>query len=81
VTFSLPENIPALQKMTERELKQELSLSLYMARKLTLVQAADLAMLNLFDFQALLRDRHISQHYNESDLESDLLVLRDFDAQ
>ena len=63
--------------MTERELKQELSRSLYMARKLTLVQAADLAMLNLFDFQALLRDRHIPQHYNESDLESDLLVLRD----
>ena len=63
--------------MTERELKQELALSLYAAKKITLVQAADLAVLNLFDFQALLRDRQISQHYGESDLEQDLLVLRD----
>jgi len=63
--------------MTERELKQELALSLYAAKKITLVQAADLAVLNLFDFQALLRDRQIPQHYGESDLEQDLLVLRD----
>ena len=63
--------------MTERELKLELALSLYAVRKLTLVQAADLAVLNLFDFQALLRDRQIPQHYNESDLEKDLLVLRE----
>ena len=63
--------------MTEHELKLELALSLYAARKLTLVQAADLAVLNLFDFQALLRDRQIPQHYNESDLEKDLLVLRE----
>lgn len=63
--------------MTERELKQELALSLYAVKKITLVQAADLAVLNLFDFQALLRDRQIPQHYGESDLEKDLLVLRE----
>ena len=77
MTLNLPENIPPLQKMTERELKQELALSLYAARKLTLVQATDLAALNLFDFQALLRDRHIPQHYGESDLKNDLLTLRE----
>ena len=77
MTLSLPENIPALQKMTEHELKQELALSLYALKKITLVQAADVAGLNLFDFQALLRDRPIPQHYNESDLEKDLLVLRE----
>ncbi len=74
---TLPENIPALQKMTEAELKQELALSLYAARKITLVQAADLAVLNLFEFQSLLRDRHIPQHYDERDLEQDLLTLRE----
>ena len=63
--------------MTERELKQELALSLYAAKKITLIQATDLAVLNLFDFQALLRDRQIPQHYGASDLESDLLVLRE----
>jgi predicted HTH domain antitoxin len=73
----VPENIPALQKMTEAELKQELALSLYAAGRITLIQAADLGMLSFFDFQALLRDRRIPQHYDENDLEKDLMVLRE----
>ncbi|HWD93968.1 MAG TPA: UPF0175 family protein [Verrucomicrobiae bacterium] len=77
MTVTLPENIPALQKMTETELKQELAMSLYASRRITLIQAADLATTNFFDFQALLRDRHISQHYDEDDLGKDLMVLRE----
>ena len=77
MTVTLPENIPALKKMTEAELKQEFALSLYSARRITLVQAADLGMMSLFEFQALLRDRHIPQHYDENDLEKDLMVLRE----
>jgi predicted HTH domain antitoxin len=77
MTVTLPENIPALQKMTEAELKQELAVSLYAGRRITLVQAADLAGMSFFDFQALLRDRRISQHYDENDLEKDLTVLRE----
>jgi predicted HTH domain antitoxin len=77
MTVTLPENIPALQKMTEAELKQELALSLYAARRITLVQAADLGMMSFFDFQALLRDRRVPQHYDENDLEKDLMVLRE----
>jgi predicted HTH domain antitoxin len=73
MTLTLPEDI----KLTERELKQELALSLYAARKITLVQAADVAGAGLFDFQAMLRDRQIPQHYDERDLEKDLLVLRE----
>jgi predicted HTH domain antitoxin len=72
MTLTLPE-----MKMTEREVKLELALSLYAARKLTLVQATDLAGIGLFDFQANLRDRQISQHYDEHDLDMDLLVLRE----
>jgi predicted HTH domain antitoxin len=77
MTVTLPDNIPALQKMTEAELKQELALTLYAARRVTVVQAADLGMLSLFEFQALLRDRRIPQHYDESDFEKDLMVLRE----
>jgi predicted HTH domain antitoxin len=77
MTVTLPDNIPALQKMTEAELKQELALTLYAARRITVVQAADLGMLSLFEFQALLRDRRIPQHYDESDFEKDLVVLRE----
>ena len=73
MTLTLPENL----KITERELKQELALSLYAARKVTVVQAADVAGVGLFDFQTMLRDRQIPQHYDERDLEKDLLVLRE----
>jgi predicted HTH domain antitoxin len=81
MTLTLPDHIPSLRQMPEPELKQALALSLYAARKLTLVQAADLAAVNLFDFQAALRDRHIPQHYDEGDFEKDLLVLRELDGQ
>jgi predicted HTH domain antitoxin len=67
MTVTLPEI-----KITEPELKQELALSLYAARKVTLVQAADIAGVGLFEFQVWLRDRHISQYYDEQDLENDL---------
>ena len=77
MTITLPENIPALQKMSEADVKRELALSLYSARSITLIQAADLSSMNFFDFQSLLRDRQISQHYDESDFEKDLLVLRE----
>jgi predicted HTH domain antitoxin len=67
MTLTLPE-----MKMTEGELKQELALSLYGARKVTLVQAADIAGVGFFEFQGLLRDRKIPQHYGIEDLEQDL---------
>jgi len=63
--------------MTERELRQELALSLYAARKVTIMQAADIAGVGFFDLQGLLRDRKIPQHYDDCDLESDLQVLRE----
>jgi len=77
----LPDHIPALREMSEQDLKRELALSLYAARKITLVQAADLAQSSLFDFQALLRDRRIPQHYDEADLEHDIAALRELPPQ
>ena len=72
MTLTLPE-----MKLTEREVKAELALSLYAARKITMVQAADIAGVGFFDFQGLLRERQIPQHYGERDLEDDLQVLAD----
>jgi predicted HTH domain antitoxin len=77
MVVTLPDHIPALQKMTESELRAELALSLYSARKVTLVQAADIAQKSFFDFQSLLRDRQIPQHYGEPDLDQDLATLRE----
>jgi predicted HTH domain antitoxin len=72
MTVTLPE-----MKMTEREVKQELALSLYAGRKVTLVQAADIAGAGFFEFQGLLRDRKIPQHYDAQDLEDDMRTLRE----
>jgi predicted HTH domain antitoxin len=78
---TLPDHIPALERMSEQELKRELAVALYAARKLTLVQAVDVADTSLFEFQALLRDRRIPQHYDEADLEQDLIALRELPPQ
>jgi len=67
MTLTLPEI-----KMTESELKQELALSLYAARKVTLIQAADIAGVGFFEFQGWLKNRQISQHYGVQDLADDL---------
>ena len=72
MTLTLPEI-----KMSEQELKQELALSLYAARKVTLIQAADIAGVGFFEFQGLLKDRKIPQLYGIQDLEDDMRTLRE----
>jgi predicted HTH domain antitoxin len=73
MTLTLPENL----RLTERELKLELALSLYAACKVSLIQAADVASVDFFDFQGLLRDRKIPQHYGVQDLENDMRTLQE----
>ena len=73
MTLTLPENL----RLTERELKLELALSLYAACKVSLIQAADVAGVDFFDFQGLLRDRKIPQHYGVQDLENDMRTLQE----
>ena len=77
MVLTLPDHIPALHRMSEQEMKRELALGLYAARKFTIIRAADLAQANCFDFQTLLRDRKIPRHYDDADLEQDLATLRE----
>ena len=72
MTLTLPET-----KFTESELKQELALSLYVAHKVTLIQAADIAGVGFFEFQGLLKDRQIPQNYDVAEFEKDLQTLRE----
>jgi predicted HTH domain antitoxin len=72
MTLTLPQT-----KFSESELKQELALSLYAACKVTLIQAADIAGVGFFEFQGLLKDRKIPQHYDIEDFEDDLCTLRE----
>ena len=76
MVLTLPDNLQ-LPDLTEQEVTEDLAVSFYAARRLTLIQAADMARLPLLDFQRLLRDRRIPQHYTEADLEQDLITLRD----
>ena len=77
MVVTLPDGLEALRGLDERALRRELAVALYAGRKVTIVQAADLAGSGLFEFQATLRDRGIPQHYDQADLEGDLLALRE----
>ena len=76
MTLTLPE-----MKMSESEVKAELALSLYVARKVTLIQAADIAGVGFFEFQGLLKDRQIPQHYGVKDLEDDMRTMRELKSR
>jgi predicted HTH domain antitoxin len=72
MTLTLPET-----KFSEGELKQELALSLYAARKVTIIQAVHIAGIGFFEFQGLLKERQIPQHYDAEDLEQDMRTIRE----
>ena len=72
MTLTLPET-----KFSEGELKQELALSLYAARKVTIIQAVHIADMDFFEFQGLLKDRKIPQHYDVEDFEQDMRTIRE----
>jgi predicted HTH domain antitoxin len=75
MTTTLPNDTLAANSLGEKEIKQELALTLYSRRSLTLIQAADLADTGFFEFQQLLRERSIPQHYSLEDLAADKLTL------
>ena len=61
--------------MSESEIIIELAVSLYAGKKLTLVQAADLAGMGLIAFQKQLRDHGVPQHYDEAAFDEDMANL------
>jgi predicted HTH domain antitoxin len=72
MTLTLPDT-----KFSESELKEELAVWLYAARKVTLIQAADIAGVGFFEFQGLLKDRKIPQHYDVEDFEQDMRSIQE----
>jgi len=72
MTLTLPET-----KFSEGELKQELALSLYAARKVTIIQAVYIADMDFFEFQGLLKDRKIPQHYDVAAFAQDMRSIQE----
>jgi predicted HTH domain antitoxin len=62
--------------ITERQLKEELALTLFQQERLTLAQASRLAEISQLAFQALLAERLIPIHYGVEEFREDLRALR-----
>jgi predicted HTH domain antitoxin len=75
MTIQIPDNLLITSGLDEKLIKQELALLLYEKEFLTLMQAAELAEMHFFDFQALMKENNVYLPYDEQDLQSDLANL------
>jgi len=77
--FDIPQDILDSARLSPDQLKQELAVSLYAQRRLSLGKARELAGMSLWRFRQLLASRELSAHYDEADLLEDLNTLSDWD--
>ncbi len=77
MSLLIPDEVLQAARMTEGEMRQELAGLLFQREKLTLGQAADLAQMNILQFQQLLAARQVPLHYDITDFEQDLQTLRE----
>ncbi|MCH8962208.1 MAG: UPF0175 family protein [Bacteroidetes bacterium] len=62
--------------LTPEEPRQEIAIMLFSKNRLTLAQAAKLALMNRIAFQHLLASRQIPVHYDIEDAKHDLETLK-----
>jgi predicted HTH domain antitoxin len=77
MSLLIPNEVLQAARMTEGEMRQELAVLLFQREKLTLGQAADLAQMNVLQFQQLLAARQVPLHYDITDFEQALQTLRE----
>lgn len=73
----IPEQILQSTRMSQEEMKTEISVMLFQKIKLTLGQASELAGMSQLQFQHLLASRQIPIHYDIDDFEHDLKTLQE----
>jgi len=81
MSIIIPDDILQATRMTEEELKQEISILLFQKEKLTLRQASRLAGMNRLQFQHLLASRQIPVHYDVAEFEEDLNTLKELGSR
>jgi len=81
MSIIIPDDILQTTRMTEEELKQEISILLFQKEKLTLRQASRLAGMNRLQFQHLLASRQIPVHYDVAEFEEDLNTLKELGSR
>lgn len=75
--LEIPQDILDSTRLTLRELKVELAVTLYAQGKLSIGKARELAEKSLWEFRQILASRQVSPHYDVDDLEEDISSLRD----
>jgi predicted HTH domain antitoxin len=75
--LEVPQDILDSARLTISELQVEVAVYLYSQRRLSIGKARELAGLSLWEFRQLLASRHISPHYDETDLDQDVAALQE----
>ena len=75
--LEIPQDVLDSARLTIGELKIELAVSLYAQGRLSIGKACELAGVSLWEFRQLLTSRRISPHYDVTDLDEDVAMLRD----
>jgi predicted HTH domain antitoxin len=73
----VPQEILDSARLTPAELKVEMAVHLYEQGRLSVGKARELADMTLWEFRQLVASRRISPHYDEADLDEDLVTLRE----
>lgn len=77
MTITVPDELAAAVGLSETSAKLELALTLYQQKRISPGKAAELAGLSRMELQRELHARGLSLNYGVSDLEADVLVLRE----
>ena len=75
--LEIPQDILDSSRLTLHELRIEMALALYSARRLSAGKARELAEMSLWEFRQLLAVRRIGPHYDTDDLDNDMAALQD----
>jgi len=76
-TLEVPQDILDSARMTVAELKVEIAIYLYAQGRLSIGKARELAGMTLWEFRQWLASRRIAPHYDEGDLNEDIVTLRE----
>jgi len=77
ISIDIPREVLHAAKMSTKELKQELAISLYEKGKLSFGKAREIAEMKVGAFQQLLGSRDIPVNYDLESYEEDLETLKE----
>lgn len=77
ISIEIPREVIHAARMTPKELRRELAISLFQQGRLSFGKAREMAGMTVWAFQQLLASREIPIHYDVEDYEEDLTTLKE----